>query len=390
MCPDQPGREPGSAARESAARVPDHAGRRATLRSILMEHGVDGLLVTDPANVRYLTGFTGVCAALLVCTWDTRTAEDRTVLATDGRYRDRIRAQSPDLTAEIAGAVDRRLVELAGEWKLGRIGYESHVVTVDQHRGFLDQHTGLDFVATPGLVEQLRVVKEPYELARLRAAGVAADGVLATLLARQALRPGRTERAVGMDVAAAVFEHGADVGAREIVVAAGRNSAAPQHRPSEAVLARGDLVRVDFAVTVAGYHVNLARTFVLGPPTDWQRAAHALVERSRAAGMAVLHAGAVAAEVDAAARAVVAESGHAKLFVHPFGHGVGLRIQEAPGIAKTATGTLLAGVAVAVEPGVYWPDRGGVRIADTLVVRCVEAGGLEPLTNASTELIVVG
>lgn len=356
------------------------------MRSLLVENEVDALLVTDLVNIRYLTGFTGSNATLLVHSWDMRNAEERTVIGTDGRYLSQVAAQAPDLRAEIARATARRIVALAGEWQLGRIGYESHIVTVDQHRAFIEQGTGLEFVATPGLVEQLRTVKDAYEVEQLRAACAAGDAGLATLLERGGLRPGRTERQVARDLEWAMFEHGAEAISFETIVAAGANSAVPHHRPTGAVLAAGDFVKLDFGAVIGGYHSDMTRTFVLGRPTDWQREIYALVEESQRAGRKALRPGAKAADVDAASRAVIEAAGHGALFVHGLGHGVGLQIHEAPGIAKTGTATLLSGVAVTVEPGVYFPGRGGVRIEDTLVVR---EGGPELLTHTSKDLTVV-
>lgn len=371
---------------EAAGPTPDYAARRGALRSLLVENEIDGLLVTDLVNIRYLTGFTGSNAALLVNSWDTLGAEDRTVIATDGRYHTQVGRQVPDLCAEIARASTRRVVELACEWQFGRVGYESHVVTVDQHRGFEELGTGLELVATPGLVEQLRMVKDDYEIDRLRAACAVGDEALAALLADGALRPGRTERQVARDLEWAMFERGAEAIAFETIVAAGANSAVPHHRPTEAVLATGDFVKIDFGAVVGGYHSDMTRTFVLGRPADWQREVYELVFRAQRAGREALGPGAPVADVDAAAREVIAAAGHGSLFVHGLGHGVGLRIHEAPGIAKTGTGTLQSGVAVTVEPGVYFPGRGGVRIEDTLVVR---DDGAELLTHTAKDLTVV-
>jgi Xaa-Pro aminopeptidase len=183
-----------------------------------------------------------------------------------------------------------------------------------------------------------------------------------------------------------MFEHGAEAVSFETIVATGANSAVPHHRPTEAVLAAGDFVKLDFGAVVGGYHSDMTRTFVLGTPTDWQREVYALVAEAQRAGREALRPGVPVADVDAASRAVIEAAGHGKLFVHGLGHGVGLQIHEAPGIAKTGTGTLLTGVAVTVEPGVYFPGRGGVRIEDTLVVR---EGGPELLTHTSKDLTVV-
>ncbi|WP_026342898.1 Xaa-Pro peptidase family protein [Nocardia sp. BMG111209] len=363
---------------------PNYAVRRAALRDLLVEAGVDALLVTDLINIRYLTGFTGSNAALLVHSWDG--IEERTMICTDGRYATQVGEQVPDLRAEIARACARRLVELAGEWQVGRIGFESHVVTVDQHRALLEQAGGLQLVPMPGLVEQLRMVKDPYEVSQLRAACAAADAGLAALLGRGGLRPGRTERQVARELEWLMFEHGSEAVSFETIVATGANSAVPHHRPTDAVLATGDFVKFDFGAVVGGYHSDMTRTFVLGAADDWQRDVYTLVYEAQRAGRESLRPGVSCAEVDAAARSVIEGAGHGDLFVHGLGHGVGLQIHEAPGIARAGTGTLLGGVAVTVEPGVYFPGRGGVRIEDTLVVR---EGGPELLTLTSKELTVV-
>lgn len=346
---------------------PNYALRRASLRDLLVENRIDALLVTDLINIRYLTGFTGSNAALLVYAWDS--SEHRTIISTDGRYITQVGEQVPDLRAEINRACARRVVEIAGEWQTGRVGFESHVVTVEQHRGLDALSTGLELVPVSGLVEQLRMVKDAYEVAQLRAACDAADAALATLLERGGLRPGRTERQVGRELEFLMFEHGAEAVSFETIVAAGANSAVPHHRPTEAVLATGDFVKLDFGATVGGYHSDMTRTFVLGQPADWQREVYDLVHAAQRAGREALAPGVSTKAVDAASRSVIEAAGHGELFVHGLGHGVGLQIHEAPGIAKTGTGTLLDGVAVTVEPGVYFPGRGGVRIEDTLVVR---------------------
>ncbi|WP_280453039.1 M24 family metallopeptidase, partial [Nocardia cyriacigeorgica] len=282
---------------DAAGLRPDYAARRSALRSLLVENEIDGLLVTDLVNIRYLTGFTGSNAALLVSSWDAHGAEDRTVISTDGRYRTQVAEQVPDLHADIVRACARRVVELAGEWQLGRVGYESHVVTVDEHRGFEELSTGLELVATPGLVEQLRMVKDAYEVDRLRAACAVGDAALATLLDRGALRPGRTERQVARDLEWAMFEHGGEAVAFETIVAAGANSAVPHHRPTDAVLATGDFVKLDFGAVVGGYHSDMTRTLVLGRPADWQREVYELVREAQRAGREALGPGGAGAGV---------------------------------------------------------------------------------------------
>jgi Xaa-Pro aminopeptidase len=174
-------------------------------------------------------------------------------------------------------------------------------------------------------------------------------------------------------------------------VAAGANSAIPHHRPTDAVLAAGDFVKIDFGALVGGYHSDMTRTFVLGKAADWQLEIYQLVEDAQRAGREALQPGADLRDVDAAARLVIADAGHGEHFGHGLGHGVGLQIHEAPGIGASASGKLQAGSVVTVEPGVYLPERGGVRIEDTLVVAGETSGHApELLTRFPKELAILG
>ena len=325
------------------------------------------MLVTDLINVRYLSGFTGSNAALLVF------ADDRgPVLATDGRYRTQAAAQAPGLEIAIERALGRHLVGRAADAGVGKLGFESNVVTVDGFDALtseLDEKKGTtELVRAAGTVEALREVKDAGEVALLRLACEAADAALTDLVERGGLRPGRTEREVSRELEALIFDHGADAVSFETIVAAGPNSAIPHHRPTDAVLAQGDFVKIDFGALVAGYHSDMTRTFVLGQAADWQLEIYQLVAEAQRAGREALRAGADLRDVDAAARQLIVDAGYGDRFSHGLGHGVGLQIHEAPGIGATSAGTLHAGSVVTVEPGVYLPGRGGVRIEDTLVV----------------------
>jgi Xaa-Pro aminopeptidase len=325
------------------------------------------MLVTDLINVRYLSGFTGSNAALLVFADD----DDDAVLATDGRYRTQAAQQAPDLEVAIERACGRYLAGRAAASGARRVGFESHVVTVDAYDALVaaSAEAGTaELVRAALTVEALREIKDAGEVALLRLACEAADAALTDLIAGGGLRPGRTELEVGRELEALMLDHGADGVSFETIVASGANSAIPHHRPTAAVLAAGDFVKVDFGALVGGYHSDMTRTFVLGKAADWQLEIYELVSDAQRAGRVALEAGASLADVDAAAREVIVDAGHGAHFGHGLGHGVGLQIHEAPGINATAVGTLRAGSVVTVEPGVYLPDRGGVRIEDTLVV----------------------
>ena len=358
--------------------------RRDRLRHRLVAADLDAMLVTDLVNVRYLSGFTGSNAALLV-----RADQDTPVLATDGRYVTQAAAQAPDAELVIERAVGPSLAGRAAAGGVRRLGFESHVVTVDGFSVLERAGTGLEFVRAAGMVERLREVKDVGEIAILRLACEAADAALHDLVARGGLRPGRTEKEVGRELESLMLDHGADGVSFETIVATGSNSAIPHHRPTDAVLTAGDFVKIDFGALVAGYHSDMTRTFVLGSAADWQRDLYELVASAQAAGRAAVSPGADLPGVDAAARQVIADAGYAENFGHGLGHGVGLQIHEAPGISASAVGTLLAGAAVTVEPGVYLPGRGGVRIEDTLVVGSEDAPEPELLTRFPKELAVI-
>jgi Xaa-Pro aminopeptidase len=365
--------------------VPEsHSRRRAALRSLLQEAELEALLVTDLLNVRYLTGFTGSNAALLVHAG----GEEHTVFCTDGRYTTQSSVEVPDLEHVIerasAPALAARASENAGRY--GRSGFESQHVSVDQYESLRSQFGAIELRRAPGLVENLRLIKDEQEIDALRQACFAADRALADLIEHGGLRPGRTELEVARDLENRMLEHGSSGKSFNSIVAAGANSAIPHHQPTSAVLAAGDLVKLDFGATAGGYHSDMTRMVVLGEPAAWQREIYELVHRSQATGCHAVLPGAEVADVDKAARAVIVAAGHGQDFAHGLGHGVGLEVHEAPSLAATGVGTLSAGMAVTVEPGVYLAGRGGVRIEDTLVVR---DGIPEFLTLSTKELVVV-
>jgi Xaa-Pro dipeptidase len=365
--------------------VPEqHVTRRSALRAHLRSAGLDALFVVDLRNIRYLTGFTGSNAALVVSADD----DASSLLCTDGRYLTQSAAEVPELERIIDRASDLALLSrMAGDvGTYGRTGYESHHVTVDQFDALRSVAGGVDLVRAPGHVERLRLIKDETEIDALRMACAAADRALADLIEQGGLRAGRTEREVGRDLESRMLDHGATTVSFETIVAAGANSAIPHHRPTDTELKVGDFVKLDFGALVDGYHSDMTRTVVLGPPAEWQAETYQLVAEAQAAGRAALAPGTDVRDVDAAARGVIERAGFGDQFLHGLGHGVGLEIHEAPALSRTGDGRLAAGMAVTVEPGVYLAGRGGVRIEDTLVVR---DAGPELLTLTTKDLVVV-
>jgi len=391
-----------------------HARRRALLRAVLVQSGVDALLVTDLVNIRYLTGFTGSNAALLVVGTDGEDGpvgpdsaggsdgssaarrrgatasgdlDPRTRFCTDGRYTTQSAVEVPDLPRLIARPCDLALVRLAPS---GAVGFEARAVSVADHGALLEAATqsrcAIDLAPTVDLVEGLRAVKDDAEIEALRRACAVADRALVELIAAGGIRPGRTERQVGLDLDQRMRELGASDPSFDTIVAAGANSAIPHHSPTGAVLATGDLVKLDFGATVDGYHSDMTRTFVLGEPEGWQREIYQLVQAAQAAGRSACRVGATGADIDAAARDVITDAGYGAQFSHGLGHGVGLQIHEAPSLARESASIMVPQMCVTVEPGVYLPGRGGVRIEDSGVIR---ADGYDVLTQTSKEFRVL-
>jgi Xaa-Pro aminopeptidase len=357
-----------------------HAVRRERLHAAAIEDGLDAVLISSLINVRYLTGFTGSNGALLL------TRDGAAVLATDGRYTTQSAQQAPDVERLIDRSVGTALAARAARDGARRLGYESHVVTVDGLGSLSSAADGVDLVSLKYAVEKLRRIKDEDEIALLREACAIGDRALADLLAAGGLAIGRTERAVGRDLDGRMLDHGAQAPSFETIVASGPNSAIPHHRPGDRALQAGDFVKLDFGAEYDGYHSDMTRTLVLGETADWQREIYALVAESQRVGREALAIGADVREIDRAAREVIAAAGHGEHFGHGLGHGVGLEIHEAPGLGPTGTGKLEDRMPVTVEPGVYLEGRGGVRIEDTLVVR---SSGPELLTMTTKDLLVL-
>ncbi len=355
----------------------DVAGRLARLRQRLDGAGCEVLVVTHLTNVRYLTGFTGSAATLVA-------HGDRAVLLTDGRYEEQAADELAAAGVEVELAVgrtmaaqDEALQALLRDAR--RVGLEARHVSWAEQRRFAEQVPG-ELVATQDLVEDLRAVKDPGEVARIEAAARIADEGLAAVLPQ--LEDGPTEVAFAAALEAAMRAAGADDISFDTIVASGPNGSRPHHQPGSRRIQPGDLVVVDFGALVEGYHSDMTRTIPVGgldALDDTQRRMLEVVTAAQAAGVAAVVAGAPIAGVDAACRAVIGDAGWAEAFVHGTGHGVGLDIHEAPGVHGTSTANLAAGQVVTVEPGVYLPGHGGVRVEDTVVVT---SDGCRPLTCA--------
>jgi Xaa-Pro aminopeptidase len=341
--------------------MPEYALRRDRLRPAIAARGADAALITSLVNVRYLTGLASSNAALLV------PADGPAVLATDFRYAGAAERDCPGVELLTVRPVETALAELAVARGLGRLAFEAQEVTLERHEA-LAATEGLAVLLPLGhAVERLRVTKDESELELLARAGAITGAAFDRAVPR--IRAGTTERELAVLIERAMVDAGAEKPAFDTIVASGPNGAIPHHAPGERPFGPGDMITIDCGARYRGYHADMTRTVVLGQPAGWQRDVYALVATAQRAGIEAAAPGVAAAEVDAAARDIIAAAGHGEHFTHGLGHGVGLEIHEAPILGVARPGTLGDRVPLTVEPGVYLPGVGGVRIEDTLVVR---------------------
>lgn len=370
--------------------------RLTALRARFDHAGVTALLVTHPANLFHLSNFRGSAGVLLV------TADDVS-LVVDSRYTTAVEtllgseAGCPGMAFEqVASSYEETLRDLLGRCDSTPVGIEASHMTVWRYewleRALAD--SGVVLRPTTGLVEAGRVVKDVFELATLREAGVRISRVMERML--QSCEAGRTEREMAAGIDHAIQTAGFDRPAFETIVASGPHTALPHAHPGDRVLAAGDLVLLDFGGIYHGYCVDLTRMACLGAPdaaaVDW----YAAVREAHAAALETVRPGVRGSDVDAAAREVLDRRGLGAAFGHGTGHGIGLEVHEAPRINRRRPPTgagqddedvlLEPGMVFTVEPGVYLPGRGGVRLEDDLVVT---PAGHELLTVVSRDLLVV-
>jgi Xaa-Pro aminopeptidase len=344
----------------------------------LAERELDLLLVTDLVNLRYLTGFTGSNGMAVVGDGVRR-------FVTDFRYVEMAAEQVRDFDREQA---PQDFVTALGEgWPEGglRVGFEDQHVSVRQHarlREVLPDR--IELVPAGGVVEAERAVKDAGEIARIRAAAALVDDVYGWLRERGLV--GRTEREVAMALEQRMRELGAEGPSFSSIVASGPRGALPHAIPADVPIPTGTLVTLDIGARLDGYCSDCTRTWATGELPDDLADAYALVERAQAAALAAVRPGPLGSEIDAVAREMIDAAGHAEHFGHGLGHGVGLEVHEAPRLARTGLAALEPGNVVTVEPGVYLPGRGGVRIEDLVVVA---QDGHDVLSGTPKSLIAV-
>jgi Xaa-Pro aminopeptidase len=350
------------------------------LRARMEELKLPGVLVLHGENVRYLSGFSGSTAGLLV-------TPDRALFVTDSRYDEQAREECP--TCEIVRKEqDDTYADAYGkairEAGLDRAAFEAEYVTVAALAALRKKLKGVKLIPRFDLITPLRYVKDDQEVALIRQACLLVDRGFEFLLTR--LRPGLRERDLAVELEYFLRKHGSEREAFDIIVASGERSALPHGRASEKPIAKGDFITFDFGACVNGYYSDITRTVVLGQASERQRQVYDVVLTAQLAALKAIRAGVPGKDVDETARQIIRGAGYGDNFGHGLGHGLGRSVHDHQALSPQSKVTLAAGMVVTVEPGVYLPGWGGVRIEDDVLVT---AEGCRILTHSPKELIEV-
>jgi Xaa-Pro aminopeptidase len=355
--------------------------RLAALVDGLSAAHLDGLLLTGLSNIRYLTGFSGSSALLVV-------TPREVVLITDFRYQTQVAEEVGDLarvsieSSSLWTGLWQQLAALSG---MKVIGFETAHI---QHRDFqrlVEAGSRWQWRPTVDLVETLRERKDAGEIEQIRTAAQVATTALDATLPQ--LHAGMSELEVAGVLEKALRDSGSEGFPFPSIVASGERSALPHARSSPRVVKPGDFLLMDFGAEVNGYVSDVTRTVVVGSATDEQREVYEIVRNANERARAGVRAGMSGRDADAIARQYIERAGYGEQFGHSLGHGIGLEVHEAPRLARTAEGALAEGAVVTIEPGVYKPGWGGVRIEDDVVLA---ADGPQVLTDFPRELIELG
>lgn len=339
---------------------------------------LDAILVTDLKNIRYLTGFTGSNAYVIV-------SSERAFFLTDPRYASQSAKEVKGFRVKIFKKALDTVAQTVASTKVGVIGFESSSMSFESHSKLAKAlRAKARLKAAPGFFSTLRRVKDRFEIEKIREAASLLDKGFAR--AMKAVKPGTMERDAAFSIESFWRKRGAEGLAFDTIIASGARGALPHGKASEKLIKKGELIVVDMGVLLNGYNSDGTRTFVTGSPTSKQKEIYNIVRDAQAAAIDSIRPGVKASEVDLAARRVIEKAGYGKFFGHGTGHGVGLEIHEAPGLGPASNEVLEEGMVITVEPGIYLPGWGGVRIEDMALVT---KGGADILTSTTRDLVIL-
>jgi Xaa-Pro aminopeptidase len=369
---------------EMANRIVEGAGgklrikRLRKLRTSIAEKRLGALLLSQPENLRYISGFTGSSGWLLI-------SEQNTILATDFRYMEQAKGESPYFEIiRIKGELRDWLPGLVSDLGWHKLGFEANFISYEVYHKLSEaiktKQVNLELVPTTGIVEQLRSIKEPEELGFITKAVKLADAAFEQ--AKAIIRPGITEKEAAWEIEKILRQEGSEGIPFEIIVASGPNSALPHARPTEKTICAGEPVLIDMGARISGYCSDLSRTLFLGKADKTFREIYNMVLKAQATAIEGIESGMNASQADRLARSVVEQAGYGDAFGHGLGHGVGLAVHEFPRLGPSSSDSLADGMVFTIEPGIYFAGQGGVRIEDMVVL---ENGKAKVLTKASKD-----
>ncbi|UUZ79582.1 Xaa-Pro peptidase family protein [Paenibacillus sp. P26] len=352
--------------------------RIARLRRLMQEQGLEAVLITSAVNRLYMTGFTGSSGYVLI-------TNDRAILLTDFRYATQAPQQAVGYEViEHAPSAMESVRDLLKQIGLSRLGFEQNDLSYGAYRAAAEVLAGIELMPTDQLVETLRLIKDENELAVMQEAADLADRTFLHLL--DVLKPGLTEEEVALEIEIFVRKNGAAGTSFETIVASGERSALPHGKASDRVLGTNEFVKLDFGAHYKRYCSDITRTVVLGKPSDKHREIYNIVLEAQVTALETIKPGMTGREADAVARDIIKRYGYGDHFGHGLGHGLGLEVHEAPRLSLQGDVVLQPGMVVTVEPGIYLPGFGGVRIEDDIVI--TETGNRR-LTQSTKDLIVL-
>jgi Xaa-Pro aminopeptidase len=344
----------------------------------MKREGVESFLISNPVNVTYLTGFTGEDSFALI-------SRKETVLLSDGRFTEQLALECPKLELLIrkpSEGLHQLVAEAVRKRKITSLGVDGTHLSISSFQHLNDLCTTTDVCVVPPLVEELRHIKDADELAQIKLAIEHAERGYAAM--KSSLLPSQTEREAAFDLEHAMRRFGATRASFEVIVAAGDRSALPHARPTELRIDTGDFTLIDWGASApSGYKSDLTRIIVTGKISAKLEKIYGVVLNAQTQGVQAIRPGITGREVDEVSRAVIEKAGFGKAFTHSLGHGIGMDIHEGPRVSPSSDQVLKPGMVVTVEPGIYLPGWGGIRIEDDVLVT---TDGCEVLTSVPKDL----
>lgn len=349
------------------------------LKKLFQANEIDGVMITTAVNRRYLTGFTGSAGVVIL-------SKERNILLTDFRYLEQAAVQAPDFEIyDVTKEIPINVKDIVEELGIKKLGFESQNITYFDYQEYQKHLNSIvDLIPLKGLIEEIRLIKDETEISLMKKAAEIADAAFEHIITF--IKPGVTEKDIALEMEYFMKKLGSEKNAFDFIIASGPRSSLPHGVATDRVVQSGEFVKMDYGAVFNGYHSDITRTVVVGEPDEKMLEIYHIVKKAQQNVLDQIKAGLSTVKVDAFARDIIAEAGYGDNFGHGLGHGVGLEIHENPRLSPKEETILKENMIVTVEPGIYIPQWGGVRIEDDVVIT---KDGCRVLTSATKELIKI-